>query len=103
MKKQQMNDFFDVEKTYFFKGGSCTLCPNMGWGEDWFEYIMCGMAKDKKIRAFWFWTSMFGIAKGLKLLAFLEVFQEQQNHKEKFILWGRNWIHWKDNFLKVFF
>jgi hypothetical protein len=29
---------------------------------------------------------MFGIAKGLKLLAFLEVFQEQQNHKEKFIL-----------------
>ncbi len=23
-----------------------------------------------------------------------------QNHREKLILWGRNWVHWQDNFLK---
>jgi hypothetical protein len=33
-------------------------------------------------------------------LFFLKLFLESQNHREKLISWGRNWVHWKDNFLK---
>ncbi len=33
-------------------------------------------------------------------LYFLKHFLESQNHREKLILWGRNWVHWQGNFLK---
>ncbi len=36
---------------------------------------------------------------GLKDACFFETFLESQNHREKIILWGRNWAHWQDNFL----
>jgi hypothetical protein len=45
-------------------------------------------------------TSINGMAKAWKILAILELFLESQNHREKFILWGRNWIHWTGNFLQ---
>jgi hypothetical protein len=43
---------------------------------------------------------------GLKDPCFFELFLEEQSHKEKLILYGRNWITCKDNFQKensVFF
>ena len=40
------------------------------------------------------------MAKDRIILAFLKLFLESQNHREKLNLWGRNWDHWQDNFLK---
>ncbi len=75
-----------LEKTLFHTVGSCTLWPKQltcladggGWRED--QYMWDGQ--------------------GLKdNCFFLKLFLES-HHREKLNLWGRNWVHWQDNFLK---
>jgi hypothetical protein len=59
-----------------------------------------GWPRIKRSLLFGFKISMCGMSKDLKILAFLELFLEKQNHREKLILRGRNWIHCKKIFLK---
>jgi hypothetical protein len=75
-----------LEKTLFHTVGCCTLWPKQltcladggGWRED--QHMWDGQ--------------------GLKDPCFFKLFLESQNHRKKLNLWGRNWVHWQDNFLK---
>ncbi len=71
------------KKTLFHTDGSCTLWPKMimSWGKQLTCLAVVGWPR-------------------IKRSLFLKLFLESQNQREKLILWGRNWDHRQDNFLK---
>ena len=81
------------KKNLFHTVASCTLWPEMSYE----------LRKAVHVFGWWGWgggvrrrTSLSGMD---KILASLGTFLESQNLSEKLILWGRNWVHWTDNFL----
>ena len=72
-----------------------------GKGGDRYNTTTCGMAKGTKYPCISHVDASHAEWLGSESsLLFCIFFLYCQNHREKLILWARNWVHWKDNLLK---